>query len=950
MKFIILFLLFTLNVFAEELILKSVNVDCNNSPYCSQRRNKFSNLIGNYRSLIHLKESLRIMASDGGYRSFYYEIEKQDEIYNLNIHISMKPLIKEIKIKIDKNIHNDIDDMLTTKEGDFYEEGKFGQDIRALSLKLDAMGYPENKVSFDAHENEGEAKIQINVRPGGPIIFKKIKSNSLSPFVNQYLKRKFLSFYKKPFEINRFKLYLDEAQKELFNYGYYLINLEFRSSLKNKKATIDVNVTNDQMYSFDFENLKTLTRQEMMEFIKSLYLKYKRPLNESILKNSLSEFFNRRALLNLKVKIKTSKYQNRFAENVTLYRISFTENEKTVVSKIKFSGNTFFNTKVLEKMYKNEAFELASINYYDEDYLLYFQDYLKTNYIEKGYVQVKVQGPIKIFNENKSKVSIEYNIQEGPRAFVRSINFEGISPSEAEELASKFFNKESEPFNPVKMSEDLKMASEYLQEKGYYFAEVSNANEDSLVQYSKSGTDIDINFIINTGPMVQFNRIILIGNNKTHKSVLEKRVYLEKGDFITPSKTRDIEAAISATGLFNSVSVTPIKHSSKNRATDLLIKVSERDYGLLEFAPGYRTDIGLKLTTTVSYINIGGMNRSMTLQSQVNQRLNDQTFDPFRRQQNINLIEHNTSLSYTQGDIFDTKINTTTAISYQRRRFYSFDADMIRFNSTFTRDISRRFSMSARYQLERIAQFNATEAIDNGTFQIGAITPSLTYDLRNSQVNPIKGAFFNLSCEFANPYFLSQNNEDLTVNYYKLISRNRFYLPFKNGTVAVSMVGGVQENLSKDIVKDSNGTPVMTSDGQQQTQGYIPNIKVFRLTGMDIVRGFTDEEINRLPSGVNIASTRIQDRAYLANFKLEPRYFINDVLMLGVFFDAGRVYNEQVDLGDLRTSAGITLKVVTPVGTLDFDYGMKLKRERLGPESNNRLEDPGRFHVSIGFF
>jgi len=258
--------------------------------------------------------------------------------------------------------------------------------------------------------------------------------------------------------------------------------------------------------------------------------------------------------------------------------------------------------------------------------------------------------------------------------------------------------------------------------------------------------------------------------------------------------------------------------------------------------------------------------------------------------------------------------------------------------------------MSARYQLERIAQFNATEEIDNGTFQVGAITPSLTYDLRNSQVNPIKGAFFNLSCEFANPYFLSQNNEDLTINYYKLISRNRFYVPFKNGTIAVSMVGGVQENLEKDLVKDANGQPVITADGQQQTQGYIPNIKVFRLTGMDIVRGFTDEEINRLPNGVNIASTRIQDRAYLANFKLEPRYFINDVLMLGVFFDAGRVYNEQVDLGDLRTSAGITLKVVTPVGTLDFDYGMKLKRERLGPESNNRLEDPGRFHVSIGFF
>jgi outer membrane protein insertion porin family len=890
------------------------------------------------------------MASDGGYRSFSFQIFKQEEFHDLKINIIMKPIIKEIQVKIPDKVQADIFDLLTMKEGDFYEDGRFRDDVDLLKNKLEAMGYPENQVNFEIQEKEGSVWIKLNVKLGGPIIFKRLKSNSTSSFINNYLKRKFLSFYKRPFEINRFKLYLDEAQKELFNYGYYLINLEFRSHLTNKRATIDVNVTNDNLYTFDFKNLNTLTRLEMIEFIKSLYQKYKRPLNESIIKNSLIEFFNRKALLSFKVKIKISNYQNKYKENVTLYRLFFIENEKTAVSKIKFSGNTFFNSSDLDKLYKKEAFELASINFYDEDYLIYFRDYLKTQYIEKGYVQVKVQGPIKLFNEKKSKVTIEYNIQEGPRAFVRSVNFEGLGPSEEEELLTKFFNKSAEPFNPIKMSDDLKLASEYLQENGYYFAEVTNANDDNLVKYSKSGTDVDINFIINTGPMVKFNRVILIGNNKTNKSVLEKKVFFDKGDVITPSKTREIEAAISATGLFNSVSVTPIRHNSKNLATDLLIRVSERDYGLVEFAPGYRTDIGLKLTTTVSYINIGGMNRSMTLQSQVNQRLNYQTFDPNRREQKINLIEHNTSLAYTQGDIFDTKINTTSAISYQRRRFYSFDADMIRFNSTLTRDFTKRFSMSARYQLERIAQFNATEEIDNGTFQVGAITPSLTYDLRNSQVNPIKGAFFNLSCEFANPYFLSQNNEDLTINYYKLISRNRFYLPFKNGTIAVSMVGGVQENLENGLVRDSNGQPVITPDGQQQTQGYIPNIKVFRLTGMDIVRGFTDEEINRLPSGVNIASTRIQDRAYLANFKLEPRYFINDVLMLGVFFDAGRVYNEQVDLGDLRTSAGITLKVVTPVGTLDFDYGMKLKRERLGPESNNRLEDPGRFHVSIGFF
>jgi outer membrane protein insertion porin family len=116
---------------------------------------------------------------------------------------------------------------------------------------------------------------------------------------------------------------------------------------------------------------------------------------------------------------------------------------------------------------------------------------------------------------------------------------------------------------------------------------------------------------------------------------------------------------------------------------------------------------------------------------------------------------------------------------------------------------------------------------------------------------------------------------------------------------------------------------------------------------MDIVRGFTDEEINKLTNRQDISQVRVQNRAFLTNFKLEPRYFINDSLMAGVFLDAGRVYVDQVDLGELRSSAGVTFKVITPVGTLDFDYGLKLLRKK---DINVNLETPGRFHVSIGFF
>jgi outer membrane protein insertion porin family len=934
---------------ATNFNLTEVEINCEQSDFCAPKKARLNNLIGEYRSLVHLKETLRIMASDGGYESFSYEVFKQIQNYKLSIKIKLKPTIKEISIGFtDRILEMDPSQLLNMREGEFFELQKLKSDLDGLHKRIETMGYPLNSHQLKVEQKKDDVFINLAITLGQPRVFKRIKSNASSPFVNELLVKKFNNFYNKPFEFTKFKLYLDEAQKELFSYGYYLINLDFAPVIKGNRVVMDVKVSNDKLYAFDFKNLKQEHRDVIHDLLKDLFRKYKRPLSETVIKAALEEHYRMKALLNAEIKLETVKFRNRYMETVTLYRIYLNENGKTRLDSISFIGNSFFTRSDIRSMYQDEAFELARMNYYDEEYLNYFIGFLKSKYIEKGYVQARIIGPNKTFDNEKLNASVEYLIQEGQRAIVRSVNFEGL-PSELEEkILSKISNNTGVPFNPIAMTEDLKLVTSFIQEKGYYFGEIINANEDTLVTYSKTGADVDIRYIINTGPMVKLNRIIYLGNNKTRKKVFEKKIQVDKGDIITPNRTREYEASLSATGLFNSVSIQPLRHTSKtNTSTDLIVKVVEREYGLVELAPGFRTDLGLKLTATASYVNIGGMNRAITLRSQINQRFDHQMFDQRRRKERRHLLEHNSSVTYTQGDIFNSMVDFSTAFAYQFKRFYSFDAEILRWSNTFTRDISKRLSTSARYQLEKIAQSDATEERDNGNFQIGAITPSLTYDLRNSQVNPVRGAFFNLSCEFANPFFGSQQQQDLTINYYKLVSRNRFYIPHKYGTVAVSMVAGLQENLARE--KTELG-------GVTQTEGYIPNIKVFRLTGMDIVRGFSDEEINKIPgpddgSGSNdISRIRVSDKAYLVNFKLEPRYFINDALMIGAFYDAGRVFIDQPNLGELRDSVGLTFKILTPVGTLDFDYGIKLERKTVGEGSGRRLEDPGRFHVSIGFF
>src|SRR5690606_20575847 len=128
---------------------------------------------------------------------------------------------------------------------------------------------------------------------------------------------------------NDFKILLDEAQRELFNYGYYLINLNFDPEVKGNRVSLDIKVINDQIFAFDFKDLDREHRDVIHSIIVDLFRKYKRPLTEATLRAALQEHFRNKALLNTKIEIETSSYKNSTNEKIQLYRIFFAENGKT---------------------------------------------------------------------------------------------------------------------------------------------------------------------------------------------------------------------------------------------------------------------------------------------------------------------------------------------------------------------------------------------------------------------------------------------------------------------------------------------------------------------------------------------------------------------------------------------------------------------------------------------
>ncbi len=771
----------------------------------------------------------------------------------------------------------------------------------------------------------------------------------------------FRELINRPFEPLTFKIQSDLIAKELFNSGYFNSTIKTNTAALGNDVVATISIDFKVRSNFEFTGNTIFTHQDLRS---KLTDKIKNELGKAEINTYptyLEKIYEDAGFYNTKVTLYSQEGLDLEKKKIVNYFFNIKEGKKLKVQSLTFRGNFFLKNERIEEIFYKDATVLASGKFYDPVYYEEFSNILKKEYLSRGFVFVEISKPRVVFNDLDKTVSIEYGIAEKQQVFVRSIMLKNVSEDLQVEAKRSLINREGDPVNIIELENDLRKLVVSFQNQGYYFASITNLNSKNLISYDKSYAYVDISPEITLDKKVCFNQFIINGNVETKTEVIAREIDLAPGELITPAKIETIRQKLSGLNLFSSLRLTPYMIYEAESVsvdcpkTNLVIQVKEKDFGLIEVAPGFRTDIGAKLSTGITYNNLSGMNRSASLRLQGNRRVNPDGLDERRKSENKDLIEYSAKASFLEPYLFynilKTQVELELSSTFQRVRYSKFDADILRLSPQFSKTFSRWLSTSIRYQFERIVQFDATTLKDNDNFSIGGITPSITLDFRDDIINPKKGAFFNLSSEWANSNFGSMKLADLEVNFIKVISRNRFYYPVGNFVIALSVAGGYQKNFADEVLKDSFGNPVVFTEGfdkgKSKTKGYIPSIKVFRLDGYDEIRGYDDTEINRLMNGVPVGDVVVQKEAYFTAIKVEPRYSLTDNLKLGVFFDAGRVFVNDFQPFKLRSSVGAGLKYVTPVGSLDFDYGIKLQRKSNADGSRDSM---GRFHLSIGFF
>ncbi|MBP9674835.1 MAG: BamA/TamA family outer membrane protein [Bacteriovoracaceae bacterium] len=946
MRYSLFFFLFLVAPLVEATILiREVIVDCRSSSAlkeaCDSEKQKWLILKKNYSDQEHLDSAIKIISTSAQVKDFNYHISpyasSQTE-HKLEISFALKEKITKILFQGAGVYTPQLEKTILLKEDDFFSMDLLQNSEKIVTQFFLDKGYSSAQVKTSSLQEDKGIRVVFYISIGELPKIKEVKLITESDFDKKTVEPYLISFKGQVFDLSLLKTALESLSKDFFSIGFYFNQIDFQKySLEQESVLVEVKVSLGKQYRFSFYGNEYLDREELLKELRLSFQKDKMGINANIISSKIEQIYRLRSFTKASVSVKLDG---------SFVYVNIKEGKRLRLKNIKFLSNRQVSSKRLTKEFYKANTDLISSGYYDEKYIQDFVEILKRFYINEGYLFVDIMKPQLEVTDEYAIVS--YRITEGTQVKVSQITWDVEDTSVLDEIRPFLHLDLERNFSPYLLEEDVKNIPTFFRNKGYIYAKFTNTTSEYVVRYNESGDLLSLYYTLDLGPRVSLGNIIIVGNNRTRSKVLEREIKITKGDLLTETALIDVKNSLNALGLFSEIKVYTAKETLRNNQVDLIIAVKERNFGVIDIAPGFRTDLGLKLSSGINYDNLWGMNRSIGFKAQVNRRINGNSFDARRNSEFKPMFEYDATAKYAEPYIFHFPISYDVQLSALKRRLYSFDAKIVKLTNTFAKDFSKHLSTSIRHQFEAISQTDATDSSNRGSFQIGALTPGVSLDYRNNRANPTQGSYFNLSCEMANPVFLSQKEADLEINYYKLVSRNNFYIPVSDlGTIAFSASFGKERNLARGELRDSSGNVVLNSDGSNRTQGYIPSIKVFRLSGVDVIRGFDETEANRLDSGIDISNAVVQGSAYFANFRIEPRYFLNDISMLGLFFDAGRVFVDHFKPLHLRTSVGFSFRYLTPVGTLNFDYGFKTHREK---DANGAAESVGRLHLSIGFF
>jgi len=566
--------------------------------------------------------------------------------------------------------------------------------------------------------------------------------------------------------------------------------------------------------------------------------------------------------------------------------------------------------------------------------------------------------------EVEGALEIRLRVNEGTRATVSRVAFEGVRSLDETALRSALTIAAGQPFSSAAVVASREAVLRRYLDEGYRQAQI-----EARLEADQAAGAIALTFAVVEGRQTIVDRILVVGNVRTSEDTIRRELRIVSGQPFGLSRVFESQRRLTALGLFRSVRIADVGQANV-AAHDVVVTVEEAPVSTIGYGAGLQGGQRLRTVSETGAVaedfelaargffeagrrNLWGKNRTLGLFLRASVRPKDYPGDPERDGTGLALNEYRVLGTWREPRALLDSANLDVAAFVEQaiRASFSFRRQQARVD--WSRLFGEHTTFVARYGIGRTELFDARIDPEDQLnvdrlfpqVRISSVTNSVIRDTRDDPLDPGRGTFVAVDGELAGRAIGSE------VGFAKTLLQGFVYRRIP-GARRVVVAGGARLGLARGLPRDvarlgDDGQPLYGPDGEPLVDVVtdLPAAERFFAGGDNTVRGFAQDRLgepatldrNGLPTGGNA----------LVVFNTEVRVPVWRGLVAAAFVDAGNVFQRVsgLDLGEIRGAAGFGVRYLSPIGPIRVDLGFKLSQLTF---ANGTKEGRTALHITVG--
>ena len=694
--------------------------------------------------------------------------------------------------------------------------------------------------------------------------------------------------------------------------------------------------------SFEIDGNKDIKTEDLMESLRGVGLSKGRTFDRSTLDNVqmfLREQYYDRGKYGVQV---TTDVQDR-PNNTVRVKIDVKEGERAKIRQVNVVGNrAFSNDDIREDFNLDTANWLSWIRQddrYEKQGLEGDLETLRSFYMDRGYADFRVESTQVAISPNKKDIYLTITINEGEKYTVSDIKLVGEMVIPSARLQGMVLAQPGSIFNLNLLTQSSELMALRLGEQGY-----ANAEIEPVPELDREKKEASITFFVDPKSRVYVRRISFNGVDQVDDEVLRREMRQLEGAYLSNLLIDRSKVRLQRLPYIEAVEVENSPVPGSPDLVDIDFDLEYRMPGQFSGGVGYSASQKLLLNGSIVHTNFLGTGNRVALNvssGRFSKLYGISHTDPYRTLDGVRRTVSVNFRDITQFTSGASDFSTTTAAVSIDYGYPISEYQTLSFGLSFQHS-ELLSSTSSTQQAQDWVLNNGNPFIeDTGTglsffgtkFDAIELLAGWSYDSRNRSLFASRGT--------RQQFFLSYAVPGSEVEYYTARFNLTKYFPITR----------------RWIVRFN--TELAYGEGLKATTA-LPPYKQFFGGGPESVRGFKESYLGPRDSFGNPYGGNVLVASQLELILPLPDKWARQA-RASLFYDVGNVFNSgevaftdklgspvfyKPEFDDLRSSVGIGVQWLAPLGMFRFSYAFPLNNY----EGNDRFfaDEVERFQFSIG--